>query len=126
MKKYILFIALLLGTAILIMLSGFVLPTEIALLVLISAVTSDFFTTWKCLKKTGREGNPVVALLFKKAGMGKTFCVMAGIWVLFITLRWLHIPNGEQTAIAFTYWWVPVNNVIVLARLSKKARMQEC
>lgn len=118
--KYLIFIVLMLGTAVLILLSGFTLPTEIALTVLVLAIVSDFLTTWLCLRKNGREGNPVVAFLFRKVGVLKTFGLFAGMWVIFILVRWLNQTEGIQTAVAFTYWLIPVNNVVVLVRLNRK------
>jgi len=120
--RFIIFITALLGTATLILLSGFRLPTQFALMVLLLAVTSDFYTTWECLKMRGREGNPVVAFLFKRVGLRRTFGVMAIAWTCSITFRWLPSVEGIQTAVALAYWLVPVNNIIVLVRLSRKAR----
>lgn len=117
--KYLGFMVLMFGTACLILFSGFVLPTVIALIVLVSAVTFDFYTTWRCLKKNGTEGNPIIALVLKKLGLLKAFGVMAGIWVCFIAFRWLNIAEGPQTAVAFAYWLVPINNLIVLRRLQR-------
>lgn len=118
--KYIIFIALLLGTAILVLFSGFTLPTMIALTVLVLAVTSDFYTTWRCLKEKGREGNPVVAFLFRKIGLRKSFGLLVIMWVCFITLRWLPQPESIQTAVALAYWLIPINNLMVLMRLRKR------
>ena len=110
-----------LGAACLILISGLTFPTEIALLVLLLAVTSDFYTTWRCLKKMGREGNPIMALMFRKVGLLKSFGLMAGIWVCFIMFRWLGSTEGIQTAVALAYWLVPMNNLVVLTRLSRKS-----
>lgn len=118
--KYLIFVVLLMGTAFLILLSGFSLSTEIALLVLILAVTADFYTTWRCLRKGRREGNPIVAFLFRKIGVYKSFGLLAGIWVCFIIFRWLNSPEGAQTAIALVYWAVPINNAMVLVRMKRK------
>ena len=109
-----------LGIACLIQISGFAFPTWIALLVLILAIAFDFLTTWACLRKQGREGNPVMALLFRKIGLYKTFGLMAGIWVCFIVFRWLGTPDGSQTAVALVYWMIPINNSVVLMRLNGK------
>ena len=119
--KYVIFVVVMLATACLIQISGFAFPTWTALLVLILAITSDFLTTWACLRKQGREGNPVMALLFREIGLYKTFGLMAGIWVCFIVFRWLDTPDGSQTAVALVYWMVPVNNIVVLVRLRRKA-----
>lgn len=118
--KYVAFIAGMLATATLILFSGFTLPTEIALLVLVLAVTADFLTTWLCLKKKGREGNPVIAFAFRKVGVLGSFGILAGFWVCFIVFRWLGQAEGIQTAVAFAYWLVPMNNLVVLTRLNRK------
>lgn len=118
--KFILFMILLLGTATLVLQSGYTFTTGIALMVLLSAVSMDFITTWLCLRVKGREGNPVIAFLFRKISVPGTFLLMAGIWTAFILLRWLPASVGIQTAVAVAYWLVPVNNVMVLARLRKK------
>ena len=44
--KYVGFIMAMLMTAFLISISGFTLPTIVALLVLILAITAAFYTTW--------------------------------------------------------------------------------
>ena len=100
--------------------TGVTFPTPIALTVLICAVGADFLTTYACLRIRGKEGNPVVAFLFKKIGIGGTFGLMACLWVLVIVFRWLPSSTGVQTAIACTYWLVPMNNLIVLRKLSRK------
>lgn len=118
--KYVLFIVLMMGTACLILISGFTLPTWVALLVLVSAVTSDFYTTWACLKASGTEGNPAIAFLFRKVGILKSFGLLAGLWVCFIVFRWLGQSEGIQTAVAIVYWAVPVNNLIMLIKYRRK------
>ncbi len=120
MKKYAIFIVIMLGTACLILLSGLVFPTAIALVVLVLAVASDFYTTLRCLRERGKEGNPVVALLFRKVGIYKTFGLMVVFWICFIMFRWIGEPASTQTTVAIIYWYVPVNNLIVLARLKKR------
>jgi len=119
--KYIGFIVLMLGTAFLILVSGFTLPTTVALSVLILAITADFYTTWRCLRIRGREGNPMVAFLFKRIGLRLSFCLMAGLWALIIVFRFLPAVESAQTAIALVYWVVPMNNLIILRRLRKRA-----
>ena len=109
-----------LGTACLIQISGFAFPTWIALMILILAIASDFLTTWACFRKQGKEGNPVMALLFRKIGLYKTFGLMAGLWICFIVFRWLNTPDSSQTAVALVYWMVPMNNIVVLVRLHRK------
>jgi len=118
--KYVIFVVVMLGAACLIQIFGFAFPTWIALLVLILAIASDFLTTWACLRKRGKEGNPVVALLFRKIGLYKTFGLMVGLWACFIIFRWLNTPDSSQTAVALVYWMVPINNIIVLVRLNRK------
>ncbi len=122
--KYVVFIVLLLLTATLVLLSGFTLPTAVALLVLASAVTSDFYTTWRCLQAKGKEGNPVVAFLFKKVGIPKSFAILVAMWTVFVLLRWLPQSEGIQTAVAIAYWLVPLNNLTVLAKLRRKNATQ--
>jgi len=118
--KYAMFIVLMLGTACLVLIYSPPLPTVIALTILVCAVTLDFLTTYLCLRKRGREGNPVIAFLFRKIGVLGTFGVMAGVWGCFIALRWLPAEPGIQTAVAFAYWLVPMNNLVVLRKLSRK------
>jgi len=122
--RYLCFIVLMLGTACLVMLTVPALPTAIALLILVSAVTLDFYTTHRCLKKRGTEGNPVIAFLFKKVGVNGTLGIMVVIWVCFITFRWIPAEPGIQTAVAFAYWLVPINNLAVLRRLGRKSRVR--
>lgn len=122
--KYLIFVVLMLGTALLILLSGFALPTAIALLVFVLAITSDFYTTHRCLKNRGREGNPMVGFLFKRVGVYKTFGLMAVFWVCIIWFKWLPSTEGVQTAVALVYWLVPINNLIVLRKLSKRCPVQ--
>lgn len=119
--KYIMFVALMLATACMILLSGFALPTAASLTVLILAVSADSFTTWLCLRKRGREGNPVVAFLFKKVGVFQTFGLMGCLWTCFIVFRWWSQTDGIQTAVAFAYWLVVANNLIVLRGLHRRA-----
>jgi len=118
--KYVIFVVVMLGTACLLQISGFAFPTWVALLVLILAIASDFLTTWAGLRKQGREGNPMMALLFRKVGLYKTFGLMAGIWVCFIIFRWLGTPDGSQTTVALVYWMVPINNTVILVKLNRK------
>ena len=118
--KYIIFVVVMLGIACLIQISGFAFPTWTALLILILAIASDFLTTWACLRKQSREGNPVMALLFRKIGLYKTFGLMAGIWVCFIVFRWLGTTAVSQTAVALVYWMIPMNNMVVLVKLNRK------
>jgi phosphatidylglycerophosphate synthase len=118
--KYIIFVVVMLGAACLIQISGIAFPTWVALVILILAITSDFLSTWACLRKQGREGNPVMALLFRKIGLYKTFGLMAGLWICFIVFRWLNTPDSSQTAVALVYWMIPMNNIVVLRRLSRK------
>ncbi len=117
--KYVIFILLMFGTAILVLATGLALPTVIALLILVSAISADFYTTWACMQKQGTEGNPVMALMFRKIGLRKAFGVMSIIWIIFIMFRWLPQEADVQTEIAFAYWLVPLNNLMVLIRLKK-------
>ena len=120
MKKYIAFVALCMGVAIVVFLSGFTMPTSVAISVLVLAILSDTTTTYLCLRKKGQEGNPVVARLFKKLGYKGTTAVWLVIWVLIIYFRVLPAGEQVQTAVAFAYWLVPMNNLMVLRRLTKR------
>ena len=126
MKKFILFIVLVLGTACLIMLSEYKLPAGWPIPVLVTAIMMDFLTTYLCLRVGGREGNRVVAFVFKRAGIWGTFMASCVLWAIIIHFRVAPSNLGSQTAVALAYWLVPVNNVIVLVRLHKKKRMAEC
>jgi len=68
-----------------------------------------------------RLGNPAIAFLFRKFGVLGTFALMGVVWSLFITLRWWHQGVDVQTAVAFAYWLVPMNNLIVLIKLRRRA-----
>lgn len=118
--KYIVFVVLMMGTACMVLIAGVTFSTPVALTVLICAVSADFLTTYACLKLRGKEGNPVIAFLFRKIGIGGTFGLMVGIWTVFILLRWLPSTAGIQTAVACAYWLVPINNLMVLKRLNRK------
>ncbi len=120
MRKYIAFIALCMCVAIAVFLSGFTMPTSIAILVLVLAIVSDTTTTYLCLRKKGEEGNPVVAKLFKKLGYKGTTVIWLVIWALIIYFRVLPAGEQAQTAVAFAYWLVPMNNLWVLRRLTKR------
>lgn len=122
MKKYIAFIALCMCVAIAVFLSGFVMPTFVAVSVLVLAILSDTTTTYLCLRKKGQEGNPVVAKLFKKLGYKGTTAIWLGIWVAIIYFRVLPAGEQVQTAVALAYWIVPLNNLLVLRRLTKASR----
>ena len=125
MKKYIVFVALCMCVAVAVFLSGFTLPTLIAVPVLVLAIASDTTTTYLCLRKKGQEGNPIVAKLFKKLGYRGTTAVWLIIWALIIYFRVLPATEQVQTAVAFAYWLVPLNNLMVLRRLSKRARVTQ-
>jgi len=123
--KNIVFMALMFGIACLVLLTGLVLPLVVALLVLLVAITADFYTTWRCLKIGGIEQNPVVAFLFRRIGLSKTFGLMVILWVCYIVFVWTPQAGNVQTAVAFVYWVVPLNNVIVLRKMSKmRARVK--
>lgn len=119
MRKFIAFAILFMGIGVAVFLSGFTMPTALSLTVFVLAIISDSFTTWLCLRKRGQEGNPVAAFLFKKVGFGGTCIFMAGIWVAIITFRFLPAIDNAQTAIACAYWLVPLNNLLVLRRLTR-------
>ncbi len=113
-------IPLMLITAYAVILTGFALLPVVAITILCFAVSLDFLTTYLCLRIGGREGNPAVAFLFRRIGVGKTFGLMIIFWVLIIVFRLIPEPAVTQTAIAFMYWWVPVNNVLVIRRLRRQ------
>ena len=119
MKKYIMFVALMMSVACMVLLSGFTLPTLWGLVLFICAIGADFLTTYLCIRSRGTEGNPVIAFLFKRISVGGTFLMMACLWSVFIWLRWLPSNLNVQTATACTYWLVPMNNLVVLKRLMK-------
>ena len=120
LKKYIAFIAAMMVVAIAVFLTGFSMPTLLAVSVLVAAVLSDTTTTYLCLRMKGQEGNPVVAKLFKKLGYKGTTAIWLGIWVLIIWFRVLPASETAQTAVAIAYWMVPLNNLWVLRRLRKQ------
>lgn len=122
MKKYIAFVATCMIVAVAVFLSGFAMPTSIAIGVLVVAILSDTTTTYLCLRKKGQEGNPVVARLFRWLGYRGTTAVWLGIWVLIIWFRVLPAGEQVQTAVAIAYWMVPANNLMVLRRLTKAQR----
>ena len=122
--KNIIFMPLMFGVACLVLLSGLVLPTLVALCILIFAITGDFYSTWRCLKAGGKETNPVVAFLFRKIGLNKTFGLMAILWVCYIVFIWIPQTENVQTAVAIVYWLIPVNNVIVLRKLSRMRKIK--
>ena len=122
-RAYIIFGACMMGIGALMMYLGIHLPREISLPVLLMAVVMDFLTTYLCLKAKGREGNPIVAALFKRIGIAGTFAVMVCIWVAFIYFRWWPSEPVAQTIVAIVYWIVPINNTIVLKRLTKRNRL---
>jgi len=123
--KYVMFVIGMMAIAVMILFSGFALPTVVALIILVLAVSSDFATTIACLRKGRKEGNPGIAFLFKKIGVPVTFGLLACIWVAFIVFRWLPSSPGIQTAVALVYWVVPVNNLIVLVKVSRKYHAEQ-
>ena len=120
--KIVAFMALMLGTAVSLQLLRVSLPTLIALMIFVSAIILDFVTTWKCLSLGGKEGNPLVAGLFKKIGVKKTFALTATAWILIIVFRWLPTTQIGQTSVALVYWLVPLNNIMVIRRITNAKR----
>lgn len=118
--KFIVFTVLMFCTALAILLSGLRLPAIIALAVLFIAVGLDFLTTYICLKKGGKESNPIIEFFIKRVGVLGTFGIVAGVWIAFLFLRFLPSSDGGKTAVAITYWLVPINNFMVMKRLDKK------
>ena len=120
--KFYWFTALMFLTGIMWMVIGIRLPWHISLLILMVAIYSDMLTTYLCTHLSGREGNPVVAFMFKRISIWGTFMLSACIWCLYIYFMWMRSLESVQTAMAITYWWVPLNNVLVLRRLRKECR----
>ena len=124
MVKYIAFIAVVFCAAIAVFISGLVLITPVAVSILVAAIISDTVTTKLCLNKSGREGNPVVAVLFKRLGYKGTLALWTAVWGLIIYFRILPADNATQTAIGIAYWLVPLNNLWVLRRLTRAKATQ--
>lgn len=123
--KFIWFCLLMFSVAIIVLLSGFQLPTAGGLILFISAILADDVTTYICLKLGGTEGNPVVSFLFRKIRIKEfriigTFVLMGVLWALIIYFRWLPASEAVQTAIACAYWLVPINNILVIYGYWKK------
>ena len=124
--KFWWFTALMFATGIMWMLIGITLPRQVALVLLLLAVFSDMFLTYQCLRYTGKEGNPVVAFAMKKFSVWGTFMISACLWALYIKFKWTDSVPSVQTAIALTYWLVPLNNLLVLRKLKvARASTQE-
>ena len=129
MKKYVWFACLVLATAcaieILSEMTGLVLPGMVSLLILVAALLGDMLTTYLCLRVGGREGNPVIAWLFKHLTVLGTFGLAAIVEGLFIYFRILHASDYSKMAVALTYLLVPANNLIVMRRLINRNRAQK-
>lgn len=119
--KFVAFCALMLGVAILVFLTGAKFPMAVNVAMLVGAVAMDSLTTWLCLRRRGIEGNPIVSRLFKKIGFLGTWGIWAVLWTLIIVFRFVPSDEQSQTAVASAYWLVPLNNLWVLVRLSRKA-----
>lgn len=100
--------------------TGFQLPTSAALSLLLAAIAADTATTYLCLKRGGKETNPIVGFLMKKLGLFWTFAMVWIVWAMLIHFNYLRTNISTQTAISVVYWLVPVNNVVVFWRLGKK------
>ena len=96
------------------------LSAPIPLMLLIAEILTDTTTTYLCLKKSGTETNPIVGFLFKKLGIVWTFVIVWAVWVWTVNANFLHTNMLTQTAFVIVYAFVPVNNLVVLWRLSKK------
>jgi len=100
-----------------------------AMVILALGVCLDIISTYLCFKNGGQEQNPVAAWVIKKIGIFGLFGGIAVLWAVLFKLV-IFAPNASiyaQTALAVTYWAVPVNNFFVLKRLlrvkaSKKAQ----
>lgn len=125
MLRFVGFIIVMMGLAVSVLASSFRLPEWAALTVFAMAVLADELTTYACLRVGGQEGNPVIAYLFRKISVRGTFALMGVLWILFIVFRLAPATPGVQTAIAIAYLLVPVNNLIVYLKYSRRmARTQ--
>jgi len=127
MGKFIAFCALMLAVAVAVFYSGFALPTQVNVGLLLGAAVTDSFTTWLCLRKKRQEGNPVVAFLFKKIGFFGTLAIWYALFGLNIWFKYIPSDVHSQTGVWCAYWLVPLNNLWVYWkawRRNKKAAMQ--
>jgi len=115
---------MLIAVAVFILYSGIVLPTYAALLLLVMALIMDTVTTYRCLKLGGVEANPIVRFFFKRIGFFPTLVLWYGVWFMIITYRIAPAVPEVQTAIAFAYWTVPMNNARVLKKLRLKQKRE--
>lgn len=119
-KHFVLFVGGMVTLAILMELKGIHIPTLYSLALFLLAIAGDFLTTYLCMRKMGTEGAPVAAFLFKKFGTRGAFLITAMIWAVIIYFRWLPSATTSQTAVAVAYCMVPINNLVVLIRLTRK------
>jgi hypothetical protein len=90
-----------------------------AMVILAIGVCLDMLSTYLCFINGGQEGNPAAAWMIKKLGIFGLFGTVAAIWAVLFKFV-IFAPNASiyaQTALAITYWAVPVNNFLVLKRL---------
>ncbi len=119
-KSFIVTTAIMLAALYAIGQTGIRLPTIVSLLILIGEVAADTTTAYLCLRKRGTETNPIVVFLFKKLGYIWTFALVWAVWAWLISTNFLHANMLTQTAFVIVYAFVPVNNLVVYWRLSKK------
>ena len=127
MRKYIAFCALMFVVAFAVFYSGFTLPKPVNVCLLLGAVVADSLTTWLCFWEKGREGNPLVAFLFKKMGFWGTLVLWYALFGL--NIWFIYVPSNlhNQTGVWCAYWLVPLNNLFVFwksRRRNKNAAMQ--
>jgi len=94
-------------------------PFSLTVVLLLSAVASDYGTTVKATRLGGKEGNPLLNIFFKKVGVDKGGLAVIGLFILMVIFVFRNAPPYQQLALASTYWLVPINNLIVIKRLKK-------
>ena len=99
--------------------TGIHLTETEAMAILAVGVCLDILSTYLCFVNGGKEQNPAGAWVIKKIGIFGLFGCIAAVWVLLF--KFIIFPPSAniyaQTALALTYWAVPVNNFLVLKRL---------
>jgi len=81
---------------------------------LMVAVLADYKTTVTALKLGGEEANPLVRYLFNKLGVKKGGMVVISFFIAFIIFPYRTVLPCQQLAMSCTYFWVPINNLLVL------------
>lgn len=122
--KFIWFMALLFAVAVTLAYVGVEFPSPYPIIILCMGIMADYLTTYLCFRVGAREGNPVFAKVFRRFGFLGTIALSTVIWALIILLRIVHQTELIQTAVALTYWLVPLNNMVVFQRLQKRKEIQ--